>query len=262
MFYMCYEHFLVNFDNVEVCYATTPAGAEWHQKRFAGKFGGSAPFASDKFYRIDVSTTVNMALSIFQPDQRIPGAPEAIEVGLLCATEDGRCAFATEIRPRNRVCGNGVLTAGRYIIIPYTAGCKFRKKGHSTHNFVFGIHADHASGVSTTPIEPDFELLSNTRVDLLRQIGTTQAWNGHNVISHVDANLSSFAIECGKDKKSTVEFTLDFTGSKNVFSAMGSLKVTKALRPGTSAILQDMAIDDAEQPMGLTYGIQAKFLAG
>jgi len=255
----------VNFDNVEVCYATTPAGGDWHQRRFAGKFGGSAPYASNKFYRIDVTTPINLALSIFQPDQRIPGSPEPIECGVLCASEEGNCVFATEIRARNRVCGNHMLSPGRYIIIPYTAGCHFKKRGAShthTHNFVFSMHADHESGVDTTPIEPDHELLSATRVDLLRQIGTTQAWNGHNVISHVDANLSSFAIECGKDKKSPVEFTLDFTGSKNVFSAMGSLKVTKALKPGTAAILQDMAIDDAEQPMGLTYGIQAKFLAG
>jgi len=97
-------------------------------------------------------------------------------------------------------------------------------------------------------------------MDHLRQNGTKQVWNGHSVYSFVDANLSSFGIEAGTDKKTDIEFTLDFTGSKNVFSAMGGLKVSKTLKPGQGAIFQDLAIDNSDNPMSLTYGIQAKFV--
>jgi len=59
-------------------------------------------------------------------------------------------------------------------------------------------------------------------------------------------------------KKTDVEFTLDFTGSVNVFSAMGGLKVTKKLKPGEAAIIQDLGVSDAEKSMQLKYGIQAR----
>jgi len=108
------------------------------------------------------------------------------------------------------------------------------------------------------PIPADGKLLTKCRVDWLKQVGTKQVWNGHTVYSHVDAHLSSFAIEAAVDKKTDVEFTLDFTGSVNVFSAMGNLKATKKLKPGEAAIIQDLGVSDAEKAMQLKYGIQAR----
>eukprot|EP00456_Euglypha_rotunda_P013772 TRINITY_DN1419_c0_g1_i22.p1 TRINITY_DN1419_c0_g1~~TRINITY_DN1419_c0_g1_i22.p1 ORF type:complete len:207 (+),score=33.13 TRINITY_DN1419_c0_g1_i22:85-705(+) len=204
-----------------------------------------------------------MFFSIFQPDQRIPGAPECVEVGVLVADESGNLAAATEVRAKNRVCGpshGATLSAGKYTIIPFTAGARFRKSSHTSHSFVFGVHSDVESGIELQPVSANYDLLTSTRLDHLRQNGTKQVWNGHSVYSFVDANLSSFGIEAGTDKKTDIEFTLDFTGSKNVFSAMGGLKVSKTLKPGKGAIFQDLAIDNPDVAMSLTYGIQAKFV--
>jgi hypothetical protein len=263
IFWMDYRHFLVNFDNVEVCYATTPTGKNWHQKRWKGNFAVKAPFNATQFYEIELSRDTDMFFSIFQPDQRIPGAPDNVEVGILVADASGNLAACTEVRAKNRVCGpaHGVtLTSGKYTIIPFTAGARFRKSSHTTHSFVFGVHADDDDGIQLQPISANLELLTKTRMDHLRQNGTKQVWNGHSVYSFVDANLSSFGIEAGTDKKTDIEFTLDFTGSKNVFSAMGGLKVSKTLKPGHGAIFQDLAIDNPDNAMSLTYGIQAKFV--
>jgi len=41
---------------------------------------------------------------------------------------------------------------------------------------------------------------------------------------------------------------------------MGGLKVSKTLKPGQGAIFQDLAIDNPDNAMSLTYGIQAKFV--
>jgi len=179
-------------------------------------------------------------------------------VGVLCATADGHLAGGTEVQAKNRVCGEANLSPGKHIIIPFTAGCRFRMHTYDSHSFVFAIHADHPEAIKLKPIPPNPTLLQKARVDHLKQIGAKQVWNGHSVYSHVDANLSTFAIECAADKKSDVEFTLDFTGSSNVFSAMGSLKVTKRFRPGEAAVIQDLAVADSEKAMQLKYGIQAK----
>jgi len=258
MFWMEYNTFLANFDNVEVCFAENKKGTDWHQKRFKGRFSGDHPYHADHFYEIDISEETNLFFSIFQADQRIPGAPVPVEVGVLCATADGHLACGTEVQAKNRICGEGTLQPGKHIIIPFTAGCRFRMHTYSEHTFIFAIHADHPEAIKLKPIPANAGLLSKARVDWLRQVGAKQVWNGHTVYSHVDANLSTFAIECAADKKSDVEFTLDFTGSTNVFSAMGSLKVTKRFRPGEAAVIQDLAVSDAEKAMQLKYGIQAK----
>jgi len=258
MFWMEYTTFLVNFDNVEVCYAENMKGSDWSQKRFKGTFSGDYPYYASNFYEIDISEETNVFFSIFQADQRIPGSPEPVEVGVLCATSDGKLAVATEVQAKNRVCGEGFLSPGKHIIIPFTAGCRFRMHTYSAHTFIFSVHADNSEAIKLKPIPPDGKLLTKARVDWLKHHGSKQVWNGHTVYSSVDANLSSFAIEAAADKKADVEFTLDFTGSTNVFSAFGSLKVTKRLKPGEAQIIQDLAVSDSEKAMQLKYGIQAK----
>jgi len=258
MFWMEFSTFMGNFDNIEVCFAEDKKGNDWSQKRFQSKFSGEPPYLSQNFYEITITEETDVFFSIFQPDQRIPGNPECVEVGVICASEDGHLSFTTEVQAKNRICGEGVLHPGKHTIIPFTAGCRFKMHGHTTHNFVFSIHADNPEAIHLKPVSPNPTLLNKVRVDWLRTHGSKQVWNGHSVFSHVDAHLSSFAIECSADKKSDVEFSLDFTGSSNVYSAFGGLKVTKKLKPGEAAIIQDLAVADAEKAMQLKYGIQAK----
>jgi len=258
MFWMEYKAFLANFDNVEVCFAENKKGSDWYQKRFAGTFTGEYPFYANQFYEVDIKENTNLFFTIYQPDQRIPGEPEPVEVGVLCTNLDGHLVAHTDVEAKNRVCGEGNLGPGKHIIIPFTAGCRFRMHQRTTHSFVFSIHADHPEAIKLKPIPADGKLLTKCRVDWLKQVGTKQVWNGHTVYSHVDAHLSSFAIEAAADKKTDVEFTLDFTGSVNVFSAMGNLKATKKLKPGEAAIIQDLGVSDAEKAMQLKYGIQAR----
>jgi len=258
MFWMEYKTFLANFDNVEVCFSENKKGSDWYQKRFKGTFSGAYPYMANQFYEIDIKENTNLFFSIFQPDQRIPGQPIPVEVGVLCATVDGKLAAHTEVQAKNRVCGEGDLSPGKHVIIPFTAGIRFKMKEYSTHSFVFSVHADHPEAIKLKPIPPDAKLLTKCRVDWLKQVGNKQTWNGHTIYSSVDANLSSFAIEAAPDKKTEVEFTLDFTGSVNVYSAMGGLKVSKKLKPGESAIVQDLGVADSESAMQLKYGIQAR----
>eukprot|EP00457_Paulinella_chromatophora_P001707 gb/GEZN01001709.1/.p1 GENE.gb/GEZN01001709.1/~~gb/GEZN01001709.1/.p1 ORF type:complete len:881 (-),score=102.55 gb/GEZN01001709.1/:225-2648(-) len=257
LFYMSYQHFMQNFDNLDVCFTTTPSGRPWQQRRLQSSFS-AATLLPEAYYVVEVKSPCIFSCTLFQADARVPGSVPCIEAGLVLVDQKMEQAFAwTGLDSSNRQCSTETtVPRGSYYLVPFTPGLKLEASKRKSHSFIVAIHTDSASSLPTKTVTPTADLATRARVAHLRAVGKTTAVGGHQILSHVSATASCFAIACAAGAAGATEFTLDFTGSKNV-RPKRQLKVTAILKPGEAMVVQELVAINEKQPVSVAYTTRA-----
>jgi len=250
-FYMPYRLFLLNFDHVDICYASNPKGDAWQQQRAGGSFAHRSPFLPTNFYELKLSHDANVFVSIFQADQRVPGSPAPIDFGVVVLDEHHQPVLFTKLDSRNRINASSHLKHGTYTLIPLSSGCHLGSRT-APSPFVIGVHsdADFKLGSKSASLHE----YNQAKIETIKKFGSNQTWDGHIVSSLSTSGWSGFAVTCGTERKITAaEFTLDFSSSTGVISNSGSLVSVQKLKPGEAALFMELSAADPKKGYGFSY---------
>lgn len=261
MFYMSYEDFLKNFDNINVCMATTPQPGVrfWDQERAEGKFDDKTwPFTASHMFDFSTKSSTQAWVSIFQQDPRVPNAPDCIEMAALVQNETtDQIVGYTGCRSKNR--NNRfmkTIPAGKYRVIPFTLGWGFQRSKHHNTKYVVGMHCD-AADITLTPKAGQASEENEARARLMEQLGQQHdVGDGDFLYTLTSQYVGQIAIGRSSGASSAAEYKCSFAESTNCKPISGDWDVLITLQPGETKIVKELGCVDFSRPVTYMWRVK------
>jgi calpain-15 len=261
MFYMSYEDFLKNFDNINVCMATTPqVGVKfWDQERGDGFFDDKKwPYTCTNMFDFQCKTSTKAWVSIFQEDPRVPGAPDPIEIAALVQNEKtDQVVGYTGCRAKNR--NNRfmkTIPAGQYRVIPFTLGWGFQNSTNYNKKYVVGMHCD-AADITLVAKKGTADEENDARERLMEQLGQQHdIGDGDLLYTLTSQYCGQIAIGRADGASGPAHFKCNFAESTNCKPISGTWDVEIDLQPGETKIIKELGCLDFSRPVTYMWRVK------
>ena len=284
---MSFEDVVQRFVGINVCLVRHPSldTVVWNEERKKVTYNFSQTgqgIASVDMFKLRVyEEGAEIFLCIHQPDKRRIGTFDYFDIGLSVLKFVGEGQYSlvgfvspSSMRQHQLELNPGTLSAGTYIIVPTSTGCRVR---HSRADFsaldvlvdatgfcwkcVLSIHCDKKFKLKEVPFDNiAYELAM--KLPILSYGDRTDLFGNNSVILFTLRNGffgNSYAVQ-NKKTDVCVRLELDFSDSVNVVSESGSLKTPVVVPPNQSMLVHHLAPENQKLGWSSKWKCTGSFL--